>query len=184
MSNWSWSRLESEVRCSGIKRTYSVMDCEVAANALNIAGQLPPSYVELMRRFGSGQWKPDLFIHAPSHPMSTAAITSASPNLKRMLTVRLSGGQHSDKASLINSLLPFGGDGSGHVFCWDQRSRAADGEMMIYVVEEEYMKATPCGRDMVEFLGAFWIERGLDRVMPYSDGSWGCKAEFCGDGDL
>lgn len=183
MSAWTWSRLEAEVLSKGNKRRYSIADCAAAVKALKMGAGLPPSYVEYMDRFGSGQWKPGLYIHVPTHPRPAATIAVASPNLKSMLEVHLSGGKHAENAALINALIPFAGDGSGHVFCWDQRSARTNGELQIYVVEEEYMKAAPCGRDLIEFLGLYWIERGLDRVMPLADGSWGCEAVFYADGE-
>ncbi len=168
---WTWTRMEESVQITGSKKTYSEADFRWAASELKLSA-LPPSYIELMTRFGMGEWHPDFFICVPRDPVPHATLAGSIAAGFESAETLIAGGVAIPDPDKFRRLLVFGFNGSGFSLGWDPTEQDATGEMPLYMTDRDYLKLIPVGRDLLEFIGDYWIDRRIETAYPLRGDGW------------
>ena len=176
MRHWTWELLESTVDVIGEMRKYNEGNFTATESCLGFV--LPPSYRELMSRFGAGIWEPELMIANPAFAKYPYSVLD--PRTKRVRWIveeyLKGGGKTPEFADQLRRLIGIGGWGNNYDLCWD-RGRIIGKEMELCILTDR-MEVIYCGRDLLEFLGTYWIDGKIDEVCPFENASWSGRPVF------
>ena len=170
-NQWTWESLQAVVTITGRVKTYTAEEIHWAARECGLPS-FPPSYVELMTRFGLGEWELDFFISVPRHESSSATIANSIALGRGTAATLIKGGVKIPQLDVFRRLLIIGGDGCGFSIGWDPAERRGDGEMPLYMTDRDDLAVIPVGADSLDFLGNYWVNGKLGKVYPRSGEGW------------
>jgi len=153
---------------------------ELLAEVEKILGcTLPPSYIEYIQRWGSGLAF-GLFVIWPPDSNPHIDIRVQSPDNRHIIQEHIDWGLwNADKVEFLKGLIPFGESENSDILCWDPQKRLPNGEMPIYLLDNEQALAPYVGDSLMTFFGDYCADEKLDEVFPVGQGQkWNLPKNF------
>lgn len=177
-SKWTWEKLETLLGI--VPSQFPRYSNELLQEVVKVLGYtLPPSYIECVQRWGPGLAF-GLFVIWQPASNANLDIRVKSPTVRNLVHLNIEMRLwDSNLTKFLEDLVPFGDSENGDILCWDPRGRLPNGEMPIYLLDNEQAVAPYVGSSLLSFFGEYCVDGKLDAVFPIGQGQkWNLPKNF------